>query len=64
VFPIAPYFNPKCFGKCCPPFSCIAEPNEKAQDGPNVFFGFAGSEGEGGVFHFPLVPNVFLASSQ
>jgi hypothetical protein len=38
--------------------------NEKAQHGPNVFFGFAGSEGEGGIFHFPLVPNVFLVSCQ
>jgi hypothetical protein len=29
-----------------------------------VCFGFGGSEGAGGVFHFPLVPNVFLVSSQ
>ncbi len=36
----------------------------KAQHGPNVFFGFAGSEGGGGIFNFPLVPNVFLVSSQ
>jgi hypothetical protein len=40
----------------------MPEPNEKAQHGPNVFFGFAGSEREGGIFHFPLVPNVFLVS--
>jgi hypothetical protein len=26
VFPIAPYFNPICFGKCYPPLSYIAEP--------------------------------------
>jgi hypothetical protein len=38
--------------------------NEKAQHGPNVFFGFAGRKGEGGIFHFLLVPNVFLVSSQ
>jgi hypothetical protein len=40
----------------------MPEPNEKAQHGPDVLFGFAGSEGEGGIFHFPLVPNVFLVS--
>ncbi len=38
--------------------------NEKAQHGPDIFFGFAGSDGEGGIFHFPLVPNVLLVSSQ
>jgi len=64
VFPITPYFRPICFAKCCLPLSCILEPNEKAHHGPNVFFGFAGSEGEGGIFHFPLVPNAFLVSSQ
>jgi hypothetical protein len=35
--------------------------NEKAQHGPNIFFGFAPSEDEGGILHFPLVPNVFLS---
>ncbi len=38
--------------------------NEKAQHGPNVFLGFAGNEGQGWIFHFPLVPSVFLVSSQ
>ncbi len=26
VFPIALHFYPICFGKCCPPFTCIAGP--------------------------------------
>jgi hypothetical protein len=38
--------------------------DEKAQHGPNIFFGFVASEGEGGIFHFPLVPKVFLISFQ
>jgi len=61
--PNSTLLNSICFGKCCPPFSCIPEPNEKTQHGPNVFFGFVGSDGEARIFHFPLVPNVFLVSS-
>jgi len=26
MFPIAPHFYPICFGKCCPPFTFIAQP--------------------------------------
>ncbi len=26
MFPIAPFFNPTCFGKCCPPFTYIDGP--------------------------------------
>ncbi len=40
-FPIAPGFDPKCFGKCCPPFAYIGGPKGRNSilQNRNFFFG-------------------------